>query len=156
MGKRVIARELSPTGKIPVFSANVFEPFGFVDNTLFDDFSVPSILWGIDGDWMVNYMPENKPFYPTDHCGVLRVLTDEVSPKYLACVLLQEGQSKNFSRQLRASIDRITGITIKVPSIEVQQKVIAEVEQLENQIKEQQKIIDESTEWKNAVLKKYL
>lgn len=101
-------------------------------------------------------MPENKPFYPTDHCGVLRVLTDEVSPKYLACVLLQEGQSKNFSRQLRASIDRITGITIKVPSIEVQQKVIAEVEQLENQIKEQQKIIDESTEWKNAVLKKYL
>ncbi len=35
---------------------------------------------GIDGDWMVNYLPPNKPFYPTDHCGILQVLTDDVIP----------------------------------------------------------------------------
>ncbi|MCC8035975.1 MAG: restriction endonuclease subunit S, partial [Rikenellaceae bacterium] len=156
IGKRVITGELSSKGEIPIYSANVFEPFGYINNLLIEDFTIPSVLWGIDGDWMVNYMPENKPFYPTDHCGVLRVFTDDVLPKYLAWVLLKEGQEKKFSRQLRASIDRITGITIKVPSIEVQKSVIAEVELLENQIKEQQKVIDGSTDLKNAVLKKYL
>lgn len=72
IGKRVLDKELASNGTIPVYSANVTSPFGFIDKLLITDFSVPSVLWGIDGDWMTSYLPSDMPFYPTDHCGVLR------------------------------------------------------------------------------------
>lgn len=156
IGKRVVESDLNEKGSIPVYSANVFKPFGYIDKYLIDDFSVPSILWGIDGDWKVNYMPENKPFYPTDHCGVLRCKTDKILPKYLAWILNKEGLQQRFSRTLRASIDRIKGLNIKVPPLFEQQKIVAKIEALENQIAEEQKIIDDNTELKNSVLNKYL
>lgn len=71
IGNRVVSDEIVENGSIPIYSANVFEEFGRIDKQNITDFSVPSILWGIDGDWMVNIIPANKPFYPTDHCGVL-------------------------------------------------------------------------------------
>lgn len=74
IGSRVKADELSNTGKIPVYSANVHNVFGKIDKLLITDFSKPSILWGIDGDWMVNIIKEDVEFYPTDHCGYLRIL----------------------------------------------------------------------------------
>jgi restriction endonuclease S subunit len=49
IGKRVLSDEVTAKG-IPVFSANVFEPFGLIDTYLITDFSVSSVLWGIDGD----------------------------------------------------------------------------------------------------------
>ncbi|MBN1637556.1 MAG: N-6 DNA methylase, partial [Ignavibacteriales bacterium] len=87
IGKRVLQKEIEQSEGIPVYSANVFEPFGFIKKELLKDFSKSSVIWGIDGDWMVNYMPANKPFYPTDHCGVVRVKNDVVHPRYLAWVL---------------------------------------------------------------------
>ncbi|MDR1594080.1 MAG: restriction endonuclease subunit S, partial [Prevotellaceae bacterium] len=156
IGKRVIDADLDRTGTIPVYSANVFVPFGYIDKYLIADFSVPSVLWGIDGDWLVNYMPADKPFYPTDHCGVLRVKTNEILPKYLAWALNKEGITRNFSRTLRASIDRIKGISIKIPPLSEQQKIVAEIEKTEAQIAEAQKIIDSMLVLKNEVLKKYL
>lgn len=54
IGRRVLRSELKKDGKFEVFSANVFEPFGKTDSSLLTDFSKPSVLWGIDGDWMVN------------------------------------------------------------------------------------------------------
>lgn len=141
---------------IPVYSANVLEPFGNIDKSLIEDFSIPSILWGIDGDWMVNYIPENIPFYPTDHCGVLRVLSADIYPKYVAWVLRKEGTDKRFSRQLRASIDRITGITIKAPSPLKQKEVIAKVEELEKQVANARKSLETTQALKADILKKYL
>ena len=156
IGKRVIGQDLTGKGAIPVYSANVFEPFGYIDKYLITNFSIPSVLWGIDGDWMVNYIPADKPFYPTDHCGVLRVKTDEILPKYLAWVLNKEGVAQNFSRTLRASIDRIKGITVKAPPLSFQRQIVAEIEEIEVQIAEAQKIIAGMPELKNEVLKKYL
>ena len=156
IGKRVLTHDLIAKGGIPVYSANVLEPFGNIGKSLIEDFSIPSILWGIDGDWMVNYIPANCPFYPTDHCGVLRVLSGDISPKYLAWVLYKEGANKNFSRQLRASIDRITGISIKLPSPGKQREVIAKVEDLERQIADSKKVLENSETLKMGILKKYL
>lgn len=76
----MLNKQLSPDAETPVYSANVKEPFGYIDDLLITDFSVPSVLWGIDGDWMTSYMPENEKFYPTDHCGVLRCKTADVNP----------------------------------------------------------------------------
>ena len=122
-----MSSELIPDGTIPVFSANVFEPFGYVNKLLIEDFSSDSILWGIDGDWMVNCYAKEQPFYPTDHCGVLRVLTDKVNPRYMAHVLETEGSKMKFSRSYRASIDRVEGISFTVPDIDVQNTAVEKV-----------------------------
>jgi len=156
IGKRVIEADLNINGTIPVYSANVFEPFGYIDKYLINDFSIPSVLWGIDGDWMVNYIPANKPFYPTDHCGVLRIKTNDILPKYLAWILNKKGIAENFSRTLRASIDRIKNISINIPPLSEQQKIVAEIENIEVKMHDMQKELEQLSTQKGFVLKKYL
>ena len=156
IGKRVLKNEFVENGKIPVYSANVIEPFGSIDKLLIEDFSKPSVLWGIDGDWMVNHLPKDYPFYPTDHCGVLRVKDNSINEKYLAFILEKEGKAFEFSRTKRASIDRIQGIKIAVPPIAEQQKIVLEIEKIEVKIKALETEIAEIPKLKEAVLKKYL
>lgn len=120
IGKRVLDKDLVSDGSIPVYSANVAAPFGFIDKLLITDFSAPSVLWGIDGDWMTSYLPSDMLFYPTDHCGVLRCKTSEVNPRYLAHLLEVEGGKMGFSRSYRSSIDRVQGITFTFPDISIQ------------------------------------
>jgi len=156
IGKRVLSSDLTKNEGIPVMSANVMEPFGFIKNYLLTDFSKPSILWGIDGDWMVNYIPSNKPFYPTDHCGVLRVLTEDIVPKYMAEILRQTGKEQGFCRSLRASIDRIAGISVILPNRAIQEDTILQIEYLEAKIKSAREIIECAASRKQAVLDKYL
>ena len=156
IGKRVLNKQLVQNGKYPVYSANVTEPFGYIDELLIKDFSMSSVLWGIDGDWMTNYISENIEFYPTDHCGVLRCKTNEIHPKYLAHVLDVEGAKLGFSRSYRASIDRVQGITFEVPDYQKQVDVVSEVEKIETKIIElEQKL--ESLSGKTAeIINSYL
>lgn len=156
IGKRVLNSELVADGTIPVFSANVFEPFGFIDKLLVKDFSIDSVLWGIDGDWMVNFYPKDNPFYPTDHCGVLRVLTDKVHPRYMARILEIEGQKMNFSRSYRASIDRVEGISFSVPSFDVQEKAMKQVVELETKIAELERGLESLDGKKAEILASFL
>jgi type I restriction enzyme M protein len=156
IGKRVLKNEFVENGKIPVYSANVIEPFGSIDKLLIEDFSKPSVLWGIDGDWMVNHLPKDEPFYPTDHCGVLRVKDNSINEKYLAFILEKEGKVFEFSRTKRASIDRIQGIKIPVPPLSEQQKFVSEIEKIEEQIKTLETEISEIPKQKEVILKKYL
>ena len=142
IGKRILNKQLVADGSVPVYSANVIEPFGYIDELLITDFSVPSVLWGIDGDWMTNYMPENIEFYPTDHCGVLRCKTSEINPRYMAHLLDVEGAKMGFSRAYRASIDRVQGITFSVPERSVQDKTIEKIIEIEKQIREAEKKLD--------------
>lgn len=157
IGRRVLKKEVdTPGANIPIFSANVFEPFGLIDKLFIKDFSEPSVLWGIDGDWMVNYIPANYQFYPTDHCGVIRIKTKEVNPRYLTWALNEAGKEKRFSRSHRASTDRIKGISIKVPDIKTQNDLEKEVLKQEKIIDKARKIIENIAERKQAVLDKYL
>ena len=152
----MLDKELVPDGIIPVFSANVTAPFGYIDKSLITDFSVPSVLWGIDGDWMTSYMPENKEFYPTDHCGVLRCKTEDVNPRYLAHILEVAGRKMGFSRSYRASIDRVKGITFTVPERKIQDEIIAEIMTLEAQIIEKQDYLKTLDNQKAKILHRYL
>lgn len=146
IGNRVLSDEVVENGSTPIYSANVFEEFGRINKQNITDFSVPSILWGIDGDWMVNILPANKPFYPTDHCGVLRIKTDDILPKYMALALQVEGEFERFSRSNRASTQRIANLIIQVPSVADQQKVIDEIEAIDKKIADEQAIITEQSE----------
>jgi len=157
IGKRIISKDINQNTKgIPVYSANVFEPFGLIDKKLITDFNKPSVLWGIDGDWMVNYIEENKPFYPTDHCGFLRVNQTEINPKYVKWLLQKAGKNANFSRNYRASIDRIKNISIKIPSIQLQNKIISEIEKKEKEILKISESIKDILKQKEKILEKYL
>ncbi len=151
-----VKSQIHLTNGIPVYSANVFQPFGYINKELIKDFSQSSVLWGIDGDWMVNSIPANMPFYPTDHCGVLRIKNDELHYKYVAWALNKIGTEMRFSRNFRASIDRIEGIYIPVPPLSTQETLVSEIEKLELQITENQAVILGAKAQKEEVLKKYL
>ncbi|MBQ6667949.1 MAG: N-6 DNA methylase [Bacteroidales bacterium] len=156
IGKRVLNTEVKPNFTIPVYSANVFEPFGMIDKLLIEDFSKDSVIWGIDGDWMVNVIPANTPFYPTDHCGVLRIKTDDILPKYMAHLLKIEGQKAGFKRSYRASIDRIESLSVQIAPIEEQRKAISEIENYEQKISEAKVVMDGCAERKKQILEKWL
>ncbi len=156
IGRRVLNSEVSSEYEIPVFSANVFEPFGMIDKLLIEDFSKDSVLWGIDGDWMVNLIPANRQFYPTDHCGVLRIKTDDILPKYMVHLLNEEGKKAGFKRSYRASIDRIESLSVQVAPIDEQRKAIIEIEQYEAKIAEAKTIMASCAERKKRILEKWL
>lgn len=132
LGDRVVADEqLVPDGKIPVISANVFEPFGYINQGNLTDYNTDSVVWGIDGDWMVNVIPAGTPFYPTDHCGVLRTSSNDIVPKYLALALEVEGRHERFSRYNRASTQRIKALSLYFPEKKIQEKIVNEIESID-------------------------
>ena len=156
IGKRVLNSQLSESGAVPVFSANVVEPFGYIDDLLIEDFSIPSVLWGIDGDWMTTYIAENNEFYPTDHCGVLRCKTSDVNPRYLSHILEKQGIQMGFSRTYRASIDRVKGITFTVTDRDTQDKIIDKIFEIERKIKENETSLETLAGKTSEILKRYL
>lgn len=155
IGKRVLQTELVENG-IPVYSANVFEPVGKINKYLIKDFDDSYIIWGIDGDWMVNALPRGYEFYPTDHCGVMTVDESKINPKYMAYLLEKEGEKIGFSRTLRASIDRIKNINISVPNIEIQNHEMEKVYILEEKIHKLEENQIDLNKKINDVLNKYL
>ena len=157
IGRRVLKSEITNDGIYDVFSANVFEPFGKTSHSTLSDFSKPSILWGIDGDWMVSYHPSDTPFNPTDHCGVIRVLDETViNPRYLVYPLLKAGESERFSRANRASTERIKALNVMLPDIKVQNKVAKKLIQLETEMSTLKDSLSKYTEKKQSILNKHL
>ncbi len=156
IGKRVLNNELLENGQIPVYSANVLEVFGFVNKEILQDYDNDSVLWGIDGDWMVGFIPKNKKFYPTDHCGVLRVDDTKINAKYISFVLNEAGKKQGFSRKLRASIDRIKALRVKLPSLEFQDQIADITDKIEKKINEYKIELDRLEKEKEKILQKYL
>ncbi|MBR5643588.1 MAG: N-6 DNA methylase [Salinivirgaceae bacterium] len=156
IGQRVLSTEVNPNYDIPVYSANVFEPFGMINKLLIEDFSKESVIWGIDGDWMVNVISANQQFYPTDHCGVLRIKTEDILPQYMAFLLEEAGRKVGFKRSYRASMDRIESLSVQVASIEDQIVAVSRVRKFEEKIAEAKAIMASSAERKKEILRKYL
>ncbi|MDQ7046632.1 MAG: restriction endonuclease subunit S [Sulfurovum sp.] len=157
IGRRIVQKDIENEKiGLPIYSANVFDIFGYTSKNLIEDFVLPSILWGIDGDWMVNYISENNPFYPTDHCGVIRVKSKDINPRYLAWVLDNEGKRVNFSRTHRASTQRVKNIDIKTPPITEQNKIVSKIEILEIKIAEAKEIIEGASFRKEGILRDFL
>ena len=117
IGKRITKNKLPEIqGNIPAFSANVFEPFGLIDHTNIDDFSHPSILWAIDGNFEFNFLPPGEIFATTDHCGTIQILTEDIIPEYLLYALNLQKTEESFDRSFRASLSNMRRFTIKIPT----------------------------------------
>lgn len=137
IGKRVLEEDLiSPEiqNAIPVYSANVKDCFGYLNKSIVSDFSLPSVLWSIDGNWMVNYLDKNYKFYPTDHCGYLRVKTDDISPKYFMYALDVEGRFQRFNRNNRASMTALRSLVIQIPSLKTQTTIVNKLDDIDCKI----------------------
>lgn len=143
IGTRVLDREMSEKYDIPVYSANMFEPFGYIDKTYNMDYSTETVVWGIDGNWQVNTFPANYVFYPTDHCGMLKIKSSDLLPKYVAYALLKEGEKRGFKRSYRASIDRVSSISIMAPDLAIQKEGVRKIDQMEQDIAKNNKALSE-------------
>lgn len=152
----MLKNELSNTGSIPVISANVNEEFGKINKEIIEDYSSPYILWGIDGDWMVNYLDKGIKFYPTDHCGYLKVIDKNINPLYLAKMVEIEGSKQRFSRSNRASIERVSSMIINLPNIEIQNKIAESINEFNKCIKEMELKLNQLDLSKRKVIDKYI
>ena len=116
IGKRLLRKDfIFPHGDIPVYSANVFTPFVYSNESNITDWSTPYVLWGIDGDFSFNVMPLLQKFATTDHCGTIQILHPRINPYYLAYTLEENKHKYGFDRRLRASLTNMKNIRISIP-----------------------------------------
>ena len=115
IGRRLLKKDMVSEG-IPVYSANVSAPFGYVGSPVLSDFSRPALLWGIDGVFDWGYVHEDQPFVATDHCGVLYVNDDLIFPRYLYHELRATKDVYGFDRTYRANLDNISAsVKVRIP-----------------------------------------
>jgi len=116
IGKRVLKQDLfgKPPGPIPLYSANVTEPFGHVHDSNLEDFSHPSVLWGIDGDFQLAVKEAGVEFATTDHCGRIEILDGRIDPGYCRAALAG-ARAHGFDRTLRPSLRRVRELGVEIP-----------------------------------------
>lgn len=116
LGKRLLKKDfITAKGDIPVYSANVFEPFVYTDKSNITDFSKAYVLWGIDGEFSFNVMEQGTVFASTDHCGTIKILDDQIDPYYLAYIMEETRHKYGFDRGLRASLTNMKAFKIDIP-----------------------------------------
>lgn len=116
IGKRLLRKNyVTANGNIPAYSANVFSPFVYTSQSNIVDFSVPYVLWGIDGTFEFNVMPIGKKFAYTDHCGVIKIKEPRINPYYLAYTLEENKHRYGFDRGLRASLSNMKSVKVNIP-----------------------------------------
>lgn len=116
IGKRITKTELKDiSGNIPIYSANVFSPMGFHNESNIDNFDTDTVLWGIDGTFEFNTIKKNIPFSTTDHCGAVKILNNGILSKYLMIKLEESKHIYGFDRGLRSSLKNMQNIQIEIP-----------------------------------------
>ena len=116
IGDRVLKKD-ALEGDIPCISANVHDVFGYVRESelLGNDWSQPSIVWGVDGNFDWHLIEAGTRFHPTDHCGVLRIRDQDIDPGYLWHALRATRERHGFDRTYRPKLRNIVQVTVPVP-----------------------------------------
>ncbi len=119
IGKRVLKKDLyKSNGQVPVYSANVREPFGWMQDSNIADFSKPYVLWGIDGNFEFSVQMPGEVFRTTDHCGAIRIEDDQINPLYVYYVLHAVREENRLDRELRANLQNIKKkFVIRIPIV---------------------------------------
>ena len=96
-------------------------------------------------------------FYATEHALVVTPLIP-IYPKWLFYYLveLNLNQYATGVAQPGLSVGNLDNILLNIPSLEEQEKIVQQIEILETQITQAQKIIDAAPQQKQAILQKYL
>ena len=116
IGERVLRSQVfNSTGHVPVYSANVFRPFGYLDKANIEDFAHDYVIWGIDGDFKFNIIKKGIQFGTTDHCGAIKILDELILPEYLIFELELRAHLLGYDRTLRPSLTKMSKVTVKIP-----------------------------------------
>lgn len=119
IGKRIVKKELpNIQGDIPAYSANVVEPFGYINSTNIDNFDYPAILWGIDGNFDFSLIPAKSVFATTDHCGTIQILNNKIVPEFLLYALNVAKVEESFDRAFRASLANMKRFQVRIPVLD--------------------------------------
>jgi len=143
-GVRVVKKDLQEEGQIPVYQ-NSLTPLGFYDKSNYPQNTPFVICAGAAGE--VGFC--NKEFWAADDCTCI-VCTPLVISKYVYyCLLLKQHLLKSQVRKAsvpRLSKDVIGKITIPVPSLSEQQRIVetldtftASIDNLKEQIAQRRK-----------------
>lgn len=118
IGKRITKKQLHEKnhGTIPVISARLDQPFGYMNSERIIQSNSRIVLWNIDSSrWDTRVLNAGTKFIPTDHCGYMFILNDKILPDYIAYKLYERGLSLGFFHEYRASLANIGDITIPIP-----------------------------------------
>jgi type I restriction-modification system DNA methylase subunit len=96
-------------------------------------------------------------FYATEHALVVTPLIP-IYPKWLFYYLIELNLNQYATgvAQPGLSVSNLDSILLNIPSLEEQEKIVQQIEILETQIAQAQKIIDDAPQQKQAILQKYL
>jgi hypothetical protein len=151
IGKRILKSEVfGSDGDIPVYSANVFEPFGYLKSSNVKDFAYNYILWGIDGNFEFNLIRRGVKFATTDHCGMIKILGDQIIPEYLLYQLEIQSKLLGYDRTLRPSLTVMAQVSVEIPlnedgefDLETQLKVVDKYMKLKSLKKKLNELLEE-------------
>lgn len=133
-GKRLVRKDLKTEGKYAVYQ-NSLKPLGFYESSNCPSDTCFIISAGAAGE--VGY--SNEPFWAADDCFVFSC-SDSLCSKYLFFMLRSienklKGQARGGGIK-RLSRDVIENLTICVPEIESQKKIVSILEKFESLIKQ--------------------
>ena len=140
IGRRVLKSQVFEiSGDIPLYSANVFQPFGYTKKSNISDFDHDYLLWGIDGKFEFNVIKKGVRFAFTDHCGAVKILDSQVLPDYLKYQLELQSKMLGYDRTLRPSLKVMSQVVVQIPfkskgtpDVEEQQKVVKKYKKAQN------------------------
>ena len=152
IGTRVLKKQCIAQG-IRCISSNVQNVFGYVEHsTLLTSFEVPSLTWGIDGNFDWYFIKPGIPFHPTDHCGVLRIKTPMIDPEYLYYTLRATKNRSGFDRTYRANLENMQQVSVAIPvgkggtfDLQAQKRIAAKHQEIEKERSAAKQLLQEIT-----------
>ena len=167
MCKRIYKNETSTFGDIPFYKIGTFggQPDAFISQNLYEEYknkySYPkkgSILISAAGTIGKTIVFDGQPAYFQDS-NIVWIDNDET--KVLNLYLQKFFETTKWEHSQGATIPRLYNDDLRnkqipVPSLSVQQEMVAEIESYEAKIAECQQIMSQASDKKKAILEKYL
>ncbi|HOD98621.1 MAG TPA: hypothetical protein PLT63_07575, partial [Syntrophales bacterium] len=116
IGKRVLKKNIYQNRQgVPLFSANIRNPFGFVHTANAGNLKFGGCLWSIDSDFDCRGVAAGESYSITDHCGQVEICSYQIDPHYLARQIRQSGFDRGFNRDYRPSLGIMANLELDLP-----------------------------------------
>ena len=116
IGRRVLKKQVYRSeATIPLFSANIRKPFGYVHSNNAGNLEFGGALWSIDSDFDCKGVAPGEIYSITDHCGQLEILDEDIEPRFLAMEVKRVGLEYGFNREYRPSLKVMGELEVELP-----------------------------------------
>lgn len=116
IGKRVLKKAVyKSTAEVPLYSANIRKPFGYVKEANAGGLVNGGALWSIDSDFDCRGVAAGDTYAITDHCGEIAIKDASIEPGFLASQVRQAGIDNGFNREFRPSLGLMRDLEIELP-----------------------------------------